>query len=111
MNTLQDELIGLCKIKMYLKAVLCNFLGDPTQFPDMLVIDLSFSLKARLRSGRSVLSVLFLCFLLLSSVFASFTFGFVYQLQTAENTIFLVMENIHCSKNKGNTKITHPRSE
>ena len=31
---------------------------------------------------------------LLSFVFESFTFGFVHQLQTAENTILLVMENI-----------------
>jgi hypothetical protein len=79
---------------MYLKAVLWNFLGDPTQFPDILVIDLSFSLKARLRSGRSVLCALFLCFPFLSFVLASFTFGFVHQLQKAENIIFWVMENI-----------------
>jgi hypothetical protein len=32
-----------------------------------------------------------------SFVFASFTFGFVHQFQTAENTILLVIENIFLS--------------
>jgi hypothetical protein len=53
----------------------------------MRVIDVSLSLKASLRSGKSVLRALFQCFLFLS-------FGFVHQLQTAGNTIFLVMEKI-----------------
>ena len=41
-----------------------------------------------------MLCALFLCLPLLGFVFASFTFGFVHQLQTAEYTIFLVRKNI-----------------
>jgi hypothetical protein len=34
------------------------------------------------------------CFPVLILVFASFTFSFVHQIQTADNTIFMVIENI-----------------
>lgn len=70
--------------------------GRPDQIHiEMCVIDLAFSSKSSLRRGRSVLSALFLCFPILSFVFAFFfTLGFVHQLLTAENTIFLVQENI-----------------
>jgi hypothetical protein len=54
-------------------------------------------LKASLRSGRSVLYALFLCYPCLSFGFASFTLAFVHQLQTAENTIFWVKDNIFYS--------------
>ena len=57
-------------------------------------MDLSFSLKASLWHGRSVLCALFLCFPVLSLIFESFTFGFLQWLETAENTIFLIKENI-----------------
>ena len=61
---------------------------------EMRVKDLTFSLKASLRSGMSVPCAVFLCFPFISLIFAYFTFGFVHQLQTAGNTIFLVMEKI-----------------
>jgi hypothetical protein len=61
---------------------------------EMLVIDMSFTLKASLIICRSVLCVLLLCSQFLSLVFAFFTFGCVHQLQTAENTIFFVIGNI-----------------
>ena len=54
----------------------------------MCVIDLSFSLKASLRCGISVLGSHFLCYPWLS--LASFTFGFVHQLKIQN---VLVMEN------------------
>jgi hypothetical protein len=59
-----------------------------------------FSLKASISNSRYVLCALFLCFPLLSFVFESFIFGFGNQLQTVENTIYLLMENIfHSSLN------------
>jgi hypothetical protein len=46
------------------------------------------------KSGRYVLCALVLCFPFLSLVFESLNFSFAHQLQTAENTIFLDIENI-----------------
>ena len=94
----------------FLKLQCMYLFGPPDQFHiEMCVIDLSFSLNASLRrgsSGRYLLCALFLCSLFLSFDFASFTFNFVHQPQTAENTIFLIMENIFYSGLDG-TVILH----
>ena len=76
---LVDAQISLIAVSTILKPAYVTFWATDQIHIEMYIID--FSLKASLRSGRSVLCALF-------------TFGFVHQLQTAENTIFLLMEII-----------------
>jgi hypothetical protein len=62
----------------------CSTFWVTWQFTELWVIDLSFSWKASLRSGRCSM-----CTISMPPVLKCF----VHQLQTAENTIFLVIEN------------------
>lgn len=58
------------------KALICNLFGRPDQIHiEICIIELTFSLKASLRSGRSVQCALFLCFPLSFWKYYSFVYG------------------------------------
>ena len=73
---------------LHFEAAICNFLQPDQMNIEMCVIDLSFSFKESLRSGRYVLCALFLRLPFSSFVFCVFYFRFCKSASTWKYNIF-----------------------